>query len=64
MSRTDAGELARLKLRYTGWSIQRALPSAARPGLTAVELATGRRLRARTVAELDVLLHDDAIRQG
>ena len=52
MRRTPA-EFARVKVRFPQWYIQRTLPSAAVPGYTAVEVATGRRIRCASLAELE-----------
>jgi hypothetical protein len=50
MRRTPA-EFARVKIRYPQWYIQRTLPCAAVPSFTAVEIATGRRIRCASLAE-------------
>jgi hypothetical protein len=52
MRRTPA-EFARVKVRFPAWYIQRTLPGAAVPGYTAVEMATGRRIRCASLAELE-----------
>jgi hypothetical protein len=52
MRRTPA-EFARVKIRFPQWYIQRTLPLAAIPGYTAIELATGRRIRCASLAELE-----------
>jgi hypothetical protein len=52
MRRTPA-EFARVKVRFPQWYIQRTLPGAAVPGYTAVEVATGRRIRCASLAELE-----------
>ena len=52
MRRTPA-EFARVKVRFPAWYIQRTLPGAAVPGYTAVEIATGRRIRCASLAELE-----------
>jgi hypothetical protein len=52
MRRTPA-EFARVKVRFPQWYIQRTLPGAAVPGYTAVEVATGRRIRCTGLAELE-----------
>jgi hypothetical protein len=52
MRRTPA-EFARVKVRFPQWYIQRTLPGAAVPGYTAVEVATGRRIRSASLAELE-----------
>ena len=45
-------EFARVKVRFPQWYIQRTLPGEAVPGYTAVEIATGRRIRCASLAEL------------
>jgi hypothetical protein len=40
--RRSPAEVARVKVRFPQWYIQRTLPGAAVPGYTAVEMATGR----------------------
>jgi hypothetical protein len=57
MSRSPA-EFARVKARFPQWYIQRSLPSAAVPGYTAVEVATGRRIRCASLAELERRLQE------
>jgi hypothetical protein len=52
MRRTPA-EFARVKVRFPQWYIQRTLPGAAVPGYTAVEVATGRRIRSASLVELE-----------
>jgi hypothetical protein len=52
MRRTPA-EFARVKVRFPQWCIQRTLPGAAVPGYTAVEVATGRRIRCASLVELE-----------
>ena len=52
MRRTPA-EFARVKVRFPQWYIQRTLPGAAVPGYTAVEVATGRRIRCASLVELE-----------
>ena len=52
MRRTPA-EVARVKVRFPAWYIQRTLPGAAVPGYTAVEIATGRRIWCASLAELE-----------
>jgi hypothetical protein len=52
MRRTPA-EFARVKIRFPQWYIQRTLPCAAVPGYSAVEIATGRRIRCASLAELE-----------
>jgi hypothetical protein len=52
MRRTPA-EFARVKVRFPAWYIQRTLPSAAVPGYSAVELATGRRIWCASLVELE-----------
>ena len=52
MRRTPA-EFARVKVRFPQWYIQRTLPGAAVPCYTAVEVATGRRIRCASLAELE-----------
>lgn len=51
-------EFARLKVRFPRWYIQRSLPGAAVPSYTAVEVATGRRIRCATLAELESRLQE------
>ena len=41
------------------WYIQRSLPSATVPGYTAVEVATGRRIRGACLRDLEALLLAD-----
>jgi hypothetical protein len=60
MRRTPA-EFARVKIRFPQWYIQRTLPGAAVPAYTAVELATGRRIRCASLAELENTLDQDAV---
>jgi hypothetical protein len=52
MRRTPA-EVARVKVRFPAWFIQRTLPSAAVPCYTAVEIVTGRRIWCASLAELE-----------
>jgi hypothetical protein len=52
MRRTPA-EVARVKVRFPAWYIQRTLPCAAVPGYTAVEIATGRRIWCANLTELE-----------
>ena len=52
MRRTPA-KFAQVKVRFPDWYIQRTLPGAAVPGYTAVEIATGRRIRCASLAELE-----------
>ena len=52
MRRTPA-EYARVKVKFPQWYIQRTLPGAAVPGYTAIEIATGRRIRCASPAELE-----------
>jgi hypothetical protein len=54
--RRPPAEFARVKVRYPAWYIQRTLPGAAVPGYTAVEMATGRRIRCASLAELETRL--------
>jgi hypothetical protein len=61
MRRTPA-EFARVKVRFPAWYIQRSLPGATVPGYTAVEIATGRRIRCANLAELESRLAD--LRRG
>ena len=51
--RSTAADFARVKVRFPAWYIQRTLPIAVVPGYTAVEIATGRRIRCATLAELE-----------
>jgi hypothetical protein len=60
MRRTPA-EFARVKIRFPQWYIQRTVPCAAVPAYTAVELATGRRVRCASLAELENTLDRDAV---
>jgi hypothetical protein len=64
MRRTPA-EFAQVKVRFPAWYIQRTLPGAAVPGYTAVETATGRRIRCASLAELESRLaeHPDGAGQ-
>ena len=50
--RRSAAEFARVKVRFPQWYIQRSLPGAAVPGYTAVETATGRRIRCASSVTL------------
>ena len=52
MRRTPA-EFARVKVRFPAWYIQRTLPGVALPGYSAVEVATGRRIRCASLAEME-----------
>ena len=52
MRRTPA-EFARVKVRFPQWYIQRTPPGAAVPGYTAVEVATGTRIRCASLVELE-----------
>ena len=56
--RRSAAEVARVKVRFPQWYIQRSLPGAAVPGYTAVETATGRRIRCASLAELEHCLQN------
>ena len=51
--RSTPAEFARVKVRFPAWYIQRTLPGAALPGYSAVEVATGRRIRCATLAEME-----------
>jgi hypothetical protein len=51
--RCSPAELARVKARFPMWYIQRSLPSAAVPCYTAVEVATGRRIRGDCLRDLE-----------
>ena len=59
MSRTPAAHLARLKVTYQGWRIER---DGRR--LVAVERATGHRLNAATPGELENRLADAETRRA
>jgi hypothetical protein len=52
MRRTPA-DVARVKIRFPQWYIQRTLPCAAIPGYTAVDIATGQRIRGTSLADLE-----------
>lgn len=49
-------DLARLQAAYPAWRITRNIPGVVPPGFTAVERATGRRLGAPDLAELEAAL--------
>ena len=51
--RSTPAEFARVKVRFPAWYIQRTLPGVALPGYSAVEVATGRRIRCASLAELE-----------
>ncbi len=51
--RSTPAEFARVKVRFPAWYIQRTLPGVALPGYSAVEVATGRRIRCATLAEME-----------
>ena len=59
--RRSPAEFARVKVRFPTWYIQRTLPGAAVPGYTAVEIATGRRIRCASLAELESRLQNPRI---
>ena len=62
--RCSPAELARVKARFPLWYIQRSLPGAAVPCYTAVEAATGRRIRGACLQDLESqLLADGKARQ-
>ncbi len=51
--RGTPAEFAKVKVRFPAWYIQRTLPGVALPGYSAVEVATGRRIRCASLAELE-----------
>ncbi len=51
--RSTPAEFARVKVRFPAWYIQRTLPGVALPGYSAVEVATGRRIRCASLAEME-----------
>ena len=52
MTASPAAQLARLKTGYPAWAITRSLPGGP-VSYSAVEIATGRRIRTATLAELE-----------
>jgi hypothetical protein len=58
-SQTPAAHLARLQVTWPAWRITRDIPEVTGSrGFTAVERATGRRIIAATVGELEATLMD------
>ena len=51
--RSTPAEFARVKVRFPAWYIQRTRPGVALPGYSAVEVATGRRIRCASLAEME-----------
>lgn len=57
MTERTTSPLARMQETWSGWRITRNIPGVApEPGFTAVERATGRRITATTLTEMEALL--------